>query len=325
MDANNTMTTDNQTTRSLLALTDLSAGEFSALFKRAAYLKEMLNKRQPVQTLAGRTLAMLFEKSSTRTRVSFETGMFQLGGKALFLSHRDIQLGRGEEVSDSARVLSRYVDAIMLRTFEQSSVETMAEYATVPVINGLSDSLHPCQVLADIFTYEEKRGSLKGKRVAWIGDGNNMANTWIQAAVRYGFHLVLACPHEYDPDAAVLTEAREILSESDVDGSITVVRDPRVAVDRANLVTTDVWTSMGQEEENAKRQEVFANYQVDSGLMAVAEPDGLFMHCLPAHRGEEVTAAVLEGPNSVVWDEAENRLHVQKAILEFLINGASFE
>ncbi|MEG3641359.1 ornithine carbamoyltransferase [Magnetococcus sp. PR-3] len=315
------MGNNTQPKRDLLALTDLDSGQFTALFQRAATLKQKLEKHEPVRTLDGRTLAMLFEKSSTRTRVSFEAGMFQLGGKALFLSARDIQLGRGEGVKDSARVLSRYVDCIMVRTFEQANVEIMAEYASVPVINGLTDTLHPCQVLADIFTYEEKRGSLKGKRVAWIGDGNNMANTWIQAAVRHGFHLTLACPHDYEPDADILSAARKELSEREVDGSITLVRDPRQGVDQADLVTTDVWTSMGQEEENTKRKEVFASYQVDSGLMAAADPDALFMHCLPAHRGEEVTAAVLEGSQSVVWDEAENRLHVQKAILELLVLG----
>ncbi|ABK46228.1 ornithine carbamoyltransferase [Magnetococcus marinus MC-1] len=311
----------NQPKRDLLSLFDLRDEEFTVLFQRATTLKRKLERHEPVHSLDGRTLAMLFEKSSTRTRVSFEAGMFQLGGKALFLSSRDIQLGRGEGVKDSARVLSRYVDGIMVRTFDHANVEIMAEYASVPVINGLTDTLHPCQVLADIFTFEEKRGSLKGKRVAWVGDGNNMANTWIQAAVRYGFHLTLACPLGYEPDGDILSAARKELAEREVDASLTLVRDPRQGVDRAHLVTTDVWTSMGQEGESDTRKAVFAAYQVDSGLMAAADAEALFMHCLPAHRGEEVTAAVLEGSQSVVWDEAENRLHVQKAILEFLMLG----
>ncbi|OSM06129.1 ornithine carbamoyltransferase [Magnetofaba australis] len=307
--------------RDLLSLNDLSTSEFSMLLERSARLKTELKSGGNAPSLSGRSLGMIFEKASTRTRVSFEVGMFQLGGQALFLSPRDIQLGRGEEMSDSARVLSRFVDAIMVRTFAHQKVETMAHYADAPVINGLTDLLHPCQVLADIFTFEEKRGSLQGKKVAWVGDGNNMANTWIQAAVRYGFHLVIATPSNYKPDEMILTQARQELSTSSADASVTLVRDPREAADQADLVTTDVWTSMGQEEEQRARIEAFQGYQVDGGLMAAAHSDALFMHCLPAHRGEEVTAAVLEGPQSVVWDEAENRLHIQKAILEWLILG----
>ncbi|MEO5334030.1 MAG: ornithine carbamoyltransferase [Magnetococcus sp. YQC-5] len=305
------------TKRDLLSIDDLTKEEICRLFARTHELKKAQKARQPEPTLRGLTLGMIFEKPSTRTRVSFETGMFQLGGQALFLSTQDIQLGRGEELSDSARVLSRYVDGIMVRTFAHKKVEILAEYATVPVINGLSDDFHPCQVLADLFTFEEHRGSLTGKKVAWVGDGNNMANTWIQAAVKIGFHLTLACPVNYGPDAKLLSQTqREAIASG---GSIQVVRNPSEAVAGADLVSTDTWTSMGQESEHQRRVRAFAGYRVDEALMREAKPEALFMHCLPAHRGEEVSAGVLDGPQSVIWDEAENRLHVQKAILEWLL------
>ncbi|MBF0182336.1 MAG: ornithine carbamoyltransferase [Magnetococcales bacterium] len=309
--------TRSSTKRDLLSMDDLSVEEIRRLFQRTRLLKEAQKAGRNEPTLAGQTLGMIFEKPSTRTRVSFETGMFQLGGQALFLSTQDIQLGRGEELSDSARVLSRYVDGIMVRTFAHHNVEVMAEYATVPIINGLSDDFHPCQVLADLFTYEEYRGPLPGRRVAWVGDGNNMANTWIQAAARLGFQLVLACPVNYGPDAKLLAHAqREAIASG---GAVEVVRHPSDAVRGADLVCTDTWTSMGQESERQRRLRAFAGYRVDEALMREAKADALFMHCLPAHRGEEVSAGVLDGPQSVIWDEAENRLHVQKAILEWLM------
>ncbi|MBF0162878.1 MAG: ornithine carbamoyltransferase [Magnetococcales bacterium] len=305
------------TKRDLLTFDDLTAQEIRHLFQRTTQLKRNRAAGHDVATLQGRTLGMIFEKPSTRTRVSFETGMFQLGGQALFLSSQDIQLGRGEEVSDSARVLSRFVDIIMVRTFAHKKVETMAEYATVPVINGLSDDFHPCQVLADLFTFEEHRGPIAGRKVAWIGDGNNMANSWIQAAAKIGFDLVLACPANYEPDTKLLGHAQ--IEAASVGGSIIVVRAPAEAVANADLVCTDTWTSMGQEAERQRRLRAFADYCVDEALMREAKADALFMHCLPAHRGEEVSAGVLDGPQSVIWDEAENRLHVQKAVLEWLM------
>ncbi|MBF0370872.1 MAG: ornithine carbamoyltransferase [Magnetococcales bacterium] len=304
--------------RDLLSLATVNGEELDRLFRRAAWLKKSLLEGATTHTLKGRVLGMLFEKASTRTRVSFEVGMFQLGGHALFLSAKDLQLGRGEAVSDSARVLSRFLDGLMVRTFEHKNVETMAHYSSVPVINGLSDDFHPCQILADIFTYQEHRGGIRGRTVAWVGDGNNMANTWIQAAAKLRFHLMLACPENYDPPPSLMEAARQEIG-SDGDGSITLVRDPKEAVIRADLVTTDTWTSMGQESERQRRLRAFQGYQVDEALMKLAAPDALFMHCLPAHRGEEVSAAVMDGPQSVIWDEAENRLHVQKAILEWLL------
>lgn len=306
--------------RDLLSLMDLQTEEFYHLFARAAELKAAQKAREVIHTLKGRTLAMVFEKPSTRTRVSFETGMYQLGGYALFLSSKDIQLGRGEPLPDSARVLSRFVDGIMVRTFAHANVVTMAEYATVPVINGLSDDFHPCQILADLFTYQEHRGSIAGRKVAWVGDGNNVAHSWILAAARLGFHLVIASPADYGPDPSVVEWAQQTCAASQVGaGSVTLLRHPKEAVAGADLVVTDCWTSMGQEKERKRRLRAFANYCVDTKLMREARPDALFMHCLPAHRGEEVTSEVLDGPQSVVWDEAENRLHVQKAILEWLL------
>jgi ornithine carbamoyltransferase len=258
---------------------------------------------------------MIFMKSSTRTRVSFEVGTWQLGGHALFLSPRDVQLGRGEPIPDTARVLSRYVDGIMIRTFGHAEVEELARYSSVPVINGLTDLLHPCQVLADILTVRQQHGTIDGAVVAWIGDGNNMANSWINAAYRLGFELRLACPAGYDPDATLLKRAQEGGAKVDV------VRDPREAARGATVVTTDVWASMGQEEEQAIREQAFKGYTVDAPLMRLAAPNAIFLHCLPAHRGEEVAAEVIDGPQSRVWDEAENRLHVQKAIMAVLMGG----
>jgi ornithine carbamoyltransferase len=290
------------------------------LFERATRLKHALKTGQTHHTLKGKMLGMIFEKPSTRTRVSFEAGMFQLGGQGVFLSAKELQLGRGEPIKDSARVLSRYLDGLMVRTFGQSTVEIMAEYASVPVINGLTDLLHPCQLLADLFTFEEFRGPITGRKVAWIGDGNNMANSWIQAAALARFHLTLCCPANYEPDPDIMTLSRQIIQgANDVNASITLIDDPVEAVDQADLVTTDVWTSMGQEEESQRRLRAFEGYRVTGRLMAEAQPDALFLHCLPAHRGEEVAEEVLEGPWSVVWDEAENRMHVQKAVLEWLM------
>lgn len=300
--------------RHFLSLLDLSAGEAQALIARAIELKRMLKAGQTHHPLAQRTLAMIFEKSSTRTRVSFETGMVQLGGHALFLSPRDTQLGRGEPIEDSARVLSRMVDGVMIRTFKQETVERFAAYSQVPVINGLTDQHHPCQLLADMQTYHEHRGDIRGRRVAWIGDGNNMCHSFIEAAQRFDFELQIACPEGFEPDADILAAAGD---------RCTLVHDPKAATEGAHLVATDVWASMGQEDEQASRQALFAPFQVTEAVMAKASADALFMHCLPAHRGEEVAAAVIDGPQSVVWDEAENRLHAQKALLECLLQPPS--
>ena len=266
--------------------------------------------------LEGKTLAMIFTKSSTRTRVSFEVGAHQLGGQALFLSSRDIQLGRGEPIHDTALVLSRFVHGVMIRTFDQADVEGLAEHGSIPVINGLTDLLHPCQIMSDVMTIHEDFGpDLQGITVAWIGDGNNMANSWLNAARRLGIALRLACPEGYDPDPQILAAAR---AEADVQ----IFRDPKEAVAAAHVVTTDVWASMGQEEEIAQREKAFAGYCVDAEAMALADPDAIFLHCLPAHRGEEVSAEVIDGPASRVWDEAENRLHAQKALLVQLMGEA---
>jgi len=299
--------------RHFLTLLDLAPDEARRVLARATELKRMQREGKPHRTLAGKTLAMIFDKASTRTRVSFETGMFQLGGHALFLHSGTTQLGRGEPVEDAARVISRMVDAVMIRTFAQETVETFARHSRVPVINGLTDLTHPCQILTDVFTYEEHRGCIEGKQVAWIGDGNNMAHSWINGAVTFGYSLVIACPEGYCPDGRLLEAARALGAE------VTLTDDPLEAARDADLVTTDVWASMGQEEEQAERERAFAGFTVDARVMARAKPDALFMHCLPAHRGEEVTAEVIDGPQSVVWDEAENRLHAQKALLEFLL------
>ncbi|HEX9892409.1 MAG TPA: ornithine carbamoyltransferase [Gemmatimonadales bacterium] len=295
--------------RDFLAIPDLSRDEVHRLMALALDMKAGRYRDRP---LAGKTLGMVFAKSSTRTRVSFEVGTFQLGGHALFLSSRDIQLGRGEPIRDTARVLSRYVDGIMIRTFDHADVEELARFATVPVINGLTDRLHPCQVLADLLTVKESLGGWEGLTVAWIGDGNNMANSWINAAGLLGFELRLACPAGYQPDPA-------ILQRNQGKAKIEVVREPARAAEGAQVLTTDVWASMGQEEEAEARRQAFAGYVVDQSLMARAADQAIFLHCLPAHRGEEVSEAVLEGPQSRVWDEAENRLHIQKALLAALM------
>jgi len=295
--------------RDFLAIPDFSRAELEHVLDLAERMRTGAYTKKP---LAGQSLAMIFMKSSTRTRVSFEVGAWQLGGHALFLSPRDVQLGRGEPVRDTARVLSRMVDGIMIRTYAHAEVEELARYATVPVINGLTDLLHPCQILADLLTVKQHLGGWEGKRIAWIGDGNNMANSWINAAYRLGFELVLACPEGYDPDPAILARARK-------EAKVSVVRDPREAAEGADVINTDVWASMGQEEEQKVRERAFAGYQVDDALMARAHDSAIFLHCLPAHRGEEVAESVLEGPQSRVWDEAENRLHVQKAIMAVLM------
>ena len=289
--------------RHFLAISDYGADEVEALLERAAKLKS----GEDGSRLVGKSLAMIFRKSSTRTRVSFEVGMTQLGGHALFLSDKDSQIGRGETVHDTAKVLSGYVDGIIIRTFEHSEVEELAEHATVPVINALTDLLHPCQVMADLQTVIEEFGpELAARRVAWIGDGNNMANSWINAAWRLGFELRVSCPEGYDPDPEILARAGP---------TVTLTRSPEEAVDGADVVTTDVWASMGQESEQEERAKAFTGFVVDDALMARAAPAAIFLHCLPAHRGEEVTASVIDGPQSRIFPEAENRLHAQKAIL----------
>ena len=302
----------NSSKRDFLAIPDLTREELLAAFDLAARMNRGDYTERP---LAGRTLGMIFAKSSTRTRVSFEVGAYQLGGHALFLSSRDIQLGRGEPIRDTARVLSRYVDMIMIRTFAQSDVEDLARYGSIPVINGLTDLLHPCQIMADLLTVRESLGGWEGRTIAWVGDGNNMANSWINAAGSLGFALRIACPEGYDPDAEILARNRA------KGASITIVRKPAEAVEGAHVVNTDVWASMGQEEEAAERARAFAGYIVDDELMARAEADAIFLHCLPAHRGEEVAESVIEGSQSRVFDEAENRLHVQKAIMAVLAGG----
>jgi len=295
--------------RDFLAIPDFTAAEVLALLDLAARMKAGKYRERPLE---GKTLAMVFAKSSTRTRVSFEVGTLQLGGHALFLSSRDIQLGRGEPIRDTARVLSRMVDGIMIRTFAHTDVEELARFATVPVINGLTDLLHPCQVLADLQTAIESLGTIQGKRVCWVGDGNNMCNSWLNAAGTLGFELRIACPEGYEPD-------RAIFERNAARTKVVMTEDPDEAAEGAHVVTTDVWASMGQEGEAEQRARAFQGYLVDEALMRRADPKAIFLHCLPAHRGEEVTEAVLEGPQSRVWDEAENRLHVQKALMATLM------
>ena len=295
-----------------LQFTDLTADAYAYLFERAALIKKKFKTYEKHQPLTDRTLAMIFEKASTRTRVSFEAGMYQLGGSVVHLTTGDSQLGRAEPIEDSARVISRMVDLVMIRTYEQTKIERFAAYSRVPVINGLTNEYHPCQILADIFTYIEHRGSIRGKTVAWVGDGNNMANTWLQAAELLGFTVHVSTPSGYEINPAVAGVQS---------GCYQVFQDPMQACAGADLVTTDVWTSMGFEAENEARKKAFADWCVDTDMMQAAKPDALFMHCLPAHRGEEVEAEVIDGPQSVVWDEAENRLHVQKALMEYLLLG----
>ena len=299
--------------RHFLQLKDLSRAELEHVFARTRWIKDQFKSYNQYWPLVDRTLVMIFEKASTRTRLSFEAGMHQLGGSAIYLNTRDSQLGRGEPVEDAAQVISRMSDIVMIRTFEQNIIERFAAFSRVPVINGLTNEYHPCQILADIYTFIEHRGSIEGKTVAWIGDSNNVCNTWLQAAEVFNFNVHVSTPpgYEVEPERAGLygTDHYEEFA------------DPMEAAMGADLVTTDVWTSMGFEAENEERLRDFADWQVDADMMKVAAKDAVFMHCLPAHRGEEVSAEVIDGPQSVVWDEAENRLHTQKALMEFLLLG----
>ena len=299
--------------RHFLQFTDISCDEFEYLFERTRWIKDKFKRYERYWPLADRTLVMIFEKASTRTRLSFEAGMQQLGGSAIYLNTRDSQLGRGEPVEDAAQVISRMSDLVMIRTFEQDIIERFARHSRVPVINGLTNEYHPCQILADIYTYIEKRGSIRGRTVAWIGDSNNVCNTWLQAAVVFDFNLHVSTPpgYEVEPERAGIYDTSHLESFA----------DPMNAARGADLVTTDVWTSMGFEAEGAARKKAFEHWRVDSEMMKIAQPGALFMHCLPAHRGEEVAAAVIDGPQSVIWDEAENRLHTQKALMEYLLLG----
>ncbi|HYU16756.1 MAG TPA: ornithine carbamoyltransferase [Candidatus Acidoferrum sp.] len=307
--------------RDFMSLLDLDEGEVAPLFARAADLKERRRRGEVQSTLRGKVLGMVFEKASTRTRVSFEVGMFELGGHAVFLSAEGSQIARGEPIQDTARVLGGYCHGIVIRTFGQHRAETLARHAPVPVLNGLTDLLHPCQLLADLFTVWERLGAVHGVRYAWIGDGNNMANSWCNAAALLGLDLVLACPAGFDPDADIMAAARARLSRSGR-GSIRLVRDPAEAAAGADVLSTDVWASMGQEEQAAARRVAFAGYLVDEKLVARASRRAIVLHCLPAHRGEEIAASVLDGPQSAVWQQAENRLHVQKAVLELFLAAA---
>lgn len=300
-------------TRHFLSLLDASPAELQAIISRAIELKQMQKQRIPHALFPQHVLGMIFEKSSTRTRVSFEAGFAHFGGHAMFLSPRDTQLGRGEPISDSAKVISSMVDIVMIRTFAHSTIEAFAEHSSVPVINALTDSYHPCQLLADVQTYVEHRGSIQGKRIAWVGDGNNMCHSYINAARQFDFELAIACPEGYAPDADLVAANA---------GRIQMTNDPRTAVQGADLVVTDTWASMGQEDEKKEREAAFAGYQVNDELMSHAASDALFMHCLPAYRGMEIDENTLDAPYSVVWDEAENRLHAQKALMEFLLNSA---
>ena len=299
--------------RHFLSLMDCTPDELVGLIRRGMELKDLRNRGVLFEPLKNRVLGMIFEKASTRTRLSFEAGMIQLGGQAIFLSPRDTQLGRGEPIGDAAIVMSRMLDAVMIRTFAHSTLTEFAANSRVPVINGLSDDLHPCQLLADMQTYQELRGSIKGKTVVWVGDGNNMCNSYIEAAMQFDFQLRVACPEGYEPSAALLAQAGE---------RVQILRDPREAVAGAHLVTTDVWASMGQEDEAAERLKRFQPYQVNRALLDAAAEDVLFLHCLPAHRGEEISEDLLDDPRSAAWDQAENRLHAQKALLEFLVEPA---
>jgi len=299
------------TARHFLTLLDLDPRELETVIARAIAMKADPQGAGRGTIAPNRVMGMIFEKSSTRTRVSFEAGMTQLGGHALFLSPRDTQLGRGEPVEDTARVLSSMVDIVMIRTFAHAIVQRFAEYSRVPVINGLTDDFHPCQLLADVQTFVEHRGSIRGKQVAWIGDGNNMCQSYINAARQFDFELRIACPEGYEPRADLVRANA---------GRVTVLRDPLAAARGAHLLATDVWASMGQEAEQEKRAAAFANYQLDRHLLDVAAPDAIYLHCLPAHRGEEISAELMDAPDTVIWDEAENRLHAQKALIEFLLN-----
>ncbi|MCX8072721.1 MAG: ornithine carbamoyltransferase [Candidatus Binatia bacterium] len=303
--------------RDFLSLRDLSRAELEEILRLAAQLKDDWQHCRPHPLLHGRVLAMIFEKPSLRTHVTFEVGMFQLGGHAVYLTPADIQLGKRETVADAARNLERWVDVIMARVYDHATLEELARWASVPVVNGLSDRLHPCQVLSDCFTLRERGFDLGQLRVAFVGDGNNMAHSWINAAARFGFELVLACPSGYEPDSRLVDAAR-------ADGArVHVVRDPAQAANDADVIYTDAWTSMGQEAEAEERRRAFSDYQVNADLVRLAKPNAVVMHCLPAHRGEEITDEVIDGPQSIVFDQAENRLHVQKAILVWLVQHSS--
>ena len=295
--------------RHFLTLKDLSTTELSTLIQRAIVLKRMHKDGEVYEPLKNKVLAMIFEKSSTRTRVSFESAMIQFGGGSIFLSPNDTQLGRGEPIEDSARVISSMVDMVMIRTFEHKKAEQFSQFSTVPVINALTDDYHPCQLLADMQTYVEHRGSIDGKTVTWVGDGNNMCHSYINAAEQFNFNLNIATPKGYEPNEVIVASS---------DANVTLFSNVNDAAYKSDLIVTDVWASMGQEEEQKKREAAFAAFQVNNAVMSLAKKDALFMHCLPAHRGEEVSEEVIDGPQSVVWDEAENRLHAQKALLEFL-------
>jgi ornithine carbamoyltransferase len=300
--------------KDLLSVYDLDCADFKMIFEKAAMLKKKLKAGESHTPLKGKTLGMIFDKSSTRTRISFEVGMFQLGGIALFLSNRDTQIGRGESIKDTARIMSGYLNGIMIRTYAQEAVEEFAEYATIPVINGLTDLLHPCQILSDLFTIIEKKGTYEDLKVAYIGDGNNVANSWINAAARLPFCLALACPEGYEPNAAIFSRAVK-----EAEKGVALYRDPAAAAEGADVIYTDVWASMGQEAQQAQRIEKFRGYQVNEKLLEYAKRNAIVMHCLPAHRGEEITSEVIDSPQSVVIEQAENRLHVQKAIMEILM------
>ena len=300
----------------LLTLADLAREEFEMFFKRAIELKKQQKKGNAEPLLKGKSLGLLFDKPSTRTRVSFEVAMIQLGGSPLFISAKDTQISRNEPINDTARVLSRYLDALAIRTFSQEMIEAFAEFSDIPVINALTDAYHPCQVLSDLLTVIEHKGSVENLKIAWVGDGNNMAQSWINAAGALGFELHLACPEGYFPDAQILSNAAQ-----KPDARITLNSDPIAAVKDADVVNTDVWASMGQEAEQEARKKIFAPFQVNAALLANAAKDVIVLHCLPAHREEEISEAVLEGPHSVVWDQSENKLHMHKAILDILING----
>jgi ornithine carbamoyltransferase len=302
--------------KDLLSIYNLSREEIDSLFVRAKEIKKKQKKGIVYQPLLGKTLGMVFEKPSTRTRVSFEVGMYQLGGHAIYMRWRDTQLGRGETIGDTARTLSRYLNCVMIRTFSQETIEEFARYATIPVINGLTDSCHPCQILSDIFTIIEKKGTYQGLKVAYIGDGNNIAHSWIDASLRLGFDLTLSCPAAHQPDRKVLGRAQQ-----EATSRIEVTSDPSLAAKDADVISTDAWVSMGQETEYRQRIKVFKEFQVNTHLLTAAKKDVVVMHCLPAHRGEEITDEVMDGAHSIIFDQAENRLHLQKAILVTLMEG----
>ncbi|MEK6692574.1 MAG: ornithine carbamoyltransferase [Nitrospirota bacterium] len=303
--------------KDLLTVEELTREDIENILERTGILKEKQKKREPYCPLIGKTLGMFFEKASTRTRVSFEVGIYQLGGQAIFLTPQDMQIGRGESIEDTARVLSRYIDGLLVRTFSQKTVEDMARYTTIPVINGLTDTHHPCQILSDLFTIKEKKGRLDGLKLCYIGDGNNVANSLIEGAGKVGIGLSLACPDGYDPDGDIVKKAKATAGKGRT--HMEILRDPLKAAEGADILYTDVWASMGQESEREKRLKAFRSYQINRGLVETAKPDVIVMHCLPAHRGEEITDEVIEGKHSIVLDQAENRLHTQKAIMEILM------